>query len=105
MPTILDYLKQLKRQGVEYLEIDDEARGVLRELYTRGSARKQPVVAPVAQNDSGCWSDFGREKSPRLRLRPQIGAAVKALGTLRDKMVFSVGNPDARLMLVGEAPG
>src|SRR5690606_23134233 len=29
----------------------------------------------------------------------------RALGTLRDTLVFSAGNPDARLMLVGEAPG
>jgi DNA polymerase len=27
------------------------------------------------------------------------------LGTLRQTMVFSVGNPEARLMLIGEAPG
>jgi DNA polymerase len=29
----------------------------------------------------------------------------KSLGTLRDTMVFAVGNPRADLMLVGEAPG
>ncbi|MDB4618414.1 uracil-DNA glycosylase, partial [Akkermansiaceae bacterium] len=29
----------------------------------------------------------------------------KALGTLRDRMVFSTGHPEADFMLVGEAPG
>jgi DNA polymerase len=29
----------------------------------------------------------------------------RALGTLRETMVFAVGNPEARLMLIGEAPG
>jgi len=29
----------------------------------------------------------------------------KALGTLRDTMVFAVGNPQASLMFIGEAPG
>ena len=29
----------------------------------------------------------------------------RALGTLRDTMVFATGNPDAELMFVGEAPG
>ena len=48
VPTILDYLQQLKRQGVEHVEIDDEARAVLRELYTRGSARKKPVATTAA---------------------------------------------------------
>ena len=28
-----------------------------------------------------------------------------ALGTLREKMVFATGNPDAAIMLIGEAPG
>jgi len=31
--------------------------------------------------------------------------APRALGTLRPTMVFAVGNPEARLMFVGEAPG
>lgn len=30
---------------------------------------------------------------------------VKKLGSLRDTMVFSVGNPKSKIMLVGEAPG
>jgi len=29
----------------------------------------------------------------------------RSLGTLRQTMVFSVGNPNAKLMLIGEAPG
>ena len=29
----------------------------------------------------------------------------KSLGTLRSTMVFSVGNPDARIIFIGEAPG
>ncbi len=31
--------------------------------------------------------------------------AARQLGTLRDTMVFAVGNPHASLMLIGEAPG
>ena len=104
VPTIPDYLKQLKRQGVEYVEIDDEARAVLRELYTRGSARKQPVVAPVAQTIQVVGTTSA-EKIASLATQAANWSAAKALGTLRDKMVFSVGNPDAHLMLVGEAPG
>ncbi|MDA7881116.1 uracil-DNA glycosylase [Akkermansiaceae bacterium] len=108
VPTILDYLQQLKRQGVEHVEIDDEARAVLRELYTRGSARKKPVAttaaAPVAKviQVSGATS---AERIASLASQAENWPAVKALGTLRDRMVFSAGNPEARLMLVGEAPG
>ena len=40
-----------------------------------------------------------------VKARAEIGERARALGTLRDTMVFAVGNPDSPLMLVGEAPG
>jgi len=58
----------------------------------------QPVTRPVA----------GTSKTERLSaLRQQAAnwAPARALGTLRETLVFAAGNPDARLMLVGEAPG
>ena len=48
------------------------------------------------------------DKAARLAaLRAAAAAApeARALGSLRDIMVFACGDPDARLMLVGEAPG
>jgi len=42
--TLLDYLKQLENQGVTHVEIDNRARSVLRELYTRESARRTAKV-------------------------------------------------------------
>lgn len=45
------------------------------------------------------------EKLAYLRERAAHWAAAKRLGSLRDIMVFATGNPHARLMLVGEAPG
>jgi DNA polymerase len=40
-----------------------------------------------------------------LAARAEKSPAARGLGTLRETMVFSVGNPEAELMLVGEAPG
>ncbi|MBL9154844.1 MAG: uracil-DNA glycosylase [Verrucomicrobiales bacterium] len=40
-----------------------------------------------------------------LAQRAEHCEACRSLGTLRDTMVFSTGNPDARLMFIGEAPG
>lgn len=40
-----------------------------------------------------------------LKRQAENWAPAKALGSLRDTMVFATGNPDARVMLVGEAPG
>lgn len=45
------------------------------------------------------------ERLAALRMQAESWPAAKALGTLRETMVFSTGNPDSRIMLVGEAPG
>jgi len=45
------------------------------------------------------------EKLESLRRQAEDWAPARALGTLRDVMVFATGNPAARIMLVGEAPG
>lgn len=45
------------------------------------------------------------EKLAWLRERAANWAPARKLNSLRDTMVFAVGNPDADLMLVGEAPG
>jgi DNA polymerase len=45
------------------------------------------------------------EKLRWLKERAKDFPPVRELDSLRDTMVFSVGNPEARLMFVGEAPG
>jgi len=117
-PTLLDYLDQLTRQGITHIEVDDDARSVLRELYTRGSARKSPsqrisptpsipqtpdaAPQPLAITPTG---ESPEEKLASLELIARKWQPARDLGTLRDTLVFSCGNPRAELMLVGEAPG
>ena len=109
--TLLDYLHQLRNQGVTHIQVDDQARSVLRELYTRGTARrpaqKQPApssntTAPLEIKATGSTP---AEKISSLATIAETWPAAKALGSLRDTMVFSTGNPEADFMLVGEAPG
>lgn len=45
------------------------------------------------------------EKLANLRHLAEHWHPARSLGTLRDTMVFAVGNPHSKLMLVGEAPG
>tara|TARA_R110002096_G_scaffold200639_4_gene384641 strand:+ start:757 stop:1644 length:888 start_codon:yes stop_codon:yes gene_type:complete len=45
------------------------------------------------------------EKLDWLKQRAQNWEPARKLDSLRDTMVFSVGNPDARIVFVGEAPG
>lgn len=106
-PTLLDYLSQLKKKGVTHVEIDDQARNVLRELYTRGSARRPaaPRTSPTKNTAIQATGTTPAEKIASLAAIAETWPPARALGSLRDTMVFSVGNPEADFMLVGEAPG
>ncbi len=57
------------------------------------------TVLPDAQNQDK------RNRLNALARSVKADTDCQALGTLRDTMVFASGNPDARLMLIGEAPG
>jgi DNA polymerase len=45
------------------------------------------------------------EQIASLRRQAEAWAPARALGTLREVMVFATGNPEARIVLIGEAPG
>ncbi|MCB1076339.1 MAG: uracil-DNA glycosylase [Verrucomicrobiae bacterium] len=67
----------------------------------------QPSEAPTTtsvslQNPPGSTK---AEKIAWLARQAERCEECRGLGTLRDTMVFSVGNPEATLMFVGEAPG
>jgi DNA polymerase len=74
----------------------------------RTEPQTAPVPAPAESKNPLVLPVEGATKAERLeRLRAMAEAAplARGLGTLRDTMVFAVGNPEARLMLIGEAPG
>lgn len=50
-------------------------------------------------------SGSAKEKIAALAVQAESWAPARKLGTLRETMVFSTGNPEADLMFVGEAPG
>ena len=100
------------------MPLDADARMVLRTLHERlrnPAPGRGAVAAPVAQAatsaatglasrvDAGSGSN--REKIKRLHEQAMRWAPARQLGTLRESVVFSTGDPDAGLVLVGEAPG
>jgi len=50
-------------------------------------------------------TDEKKVELDRLALQADNSERVRALGTLRDVMVFATGSPDADVMFIGEAPG
>ncbi|MBR1981845.1 MAG: uracil-DNA glycosylase [Akkermansia sp.] len=111
MPTLkqltVETLTHLAENGCERMAVDDEARGILRQWML--AARKAPSPRPsqsVARPGPSEEPEMSVEqKLAYLRQRAADWKPARRLGTLRDTMVFAVGNPHARLMLVGEAPG
>ncbi|MFT4176952.1 MAG: uracil-DNA glycosylase [Luteolibacter sp.] len=116
--AVLDFLRSEMERGVTHLHLDESARDGLRELYLRTRSGKrpnaqpvengQPAAAPEAPQTAEPVEVSGDSKEARLasiRRQAENSTAARALGTLRETMVFAVGNPDARLMLIGEAPG
>lgn len=49
--------------------------------------------------------DTKAEKLAALAKLAEASPEARALGTLRQTMVFAVGSPDAQIMFIGEAPG
>lgn len=109
MESLLDYLRQEERRGVTHVRLDEEARAVLRHLYRSGQpgarpVRRQPGAAPAASTPVAEGSSR-EEQLESLRAQAEQWGPARTLGTLRETMVFAVGNPEAELVLVGEAPG
>lgn len=110
MPTLkqlaVETLTHLVEGGQECMAVDDEARSILRQWMLdarRGVAA--PAASPAAEPSAAEPEMSVEEKLAYLRQRAADWKPAKRLGTLRETMVFAAGNPRARLMLVGEAPG
>ena len=107
-------LSNMRKNGVLSVPLDESAREILRDwMESKRSARAgapreaapHPAAAPALPPAPGAAPQTVEEKLAYLRERAERWAAARRLGTLRDTMVFAVGNPRARLMFVGEAPG
>lgn len=65
-----------------------------------------PPRAPVGATGPAPTSAVGRGADGLRQVREELGDCQRcALGATRKNLVYGVGNPDARLVLVGEAPG
>ena len=92
-------LRNLQEQGVNRLPVDDAARGILKAWCTPSSSAASSARSEISELSTP------EQKIDYLRRRAVNWSAARRLGSLREKMVFSVGNVHARLVLVGEAPG
>jgi DNA polymerase len=124
------YLEQKAHHGTRFIALRPAA---LEALATLGKAKPDSRAAgyPARQQESSAhapdavpapakssatppaFSSTGltltgatkEEQLMNLMAQAEGWQPARALGTFRDRMVFAVGNPDARIMFVGEAPG
>ncbi|WP_325099626.1 uracil-DNA glycosylase [Luteolibacter yonseiensis] len=128
--VLLEFLAAEQARGVTHVHLDEGAREGLREVFALAKSGGTPAPMPVREEPSVANVEKPRieisleetkpvvvstelsitgstrgEQLASLRLQAENWGPAKALGSLRDTMVFSTGNPEARVMLVGEAPG
>lgn len=115
--AVIEFLHAEQARGVTHILLDDGAREGLRALLKRArpavaAARITPTAevaaepSPVEIQSSVAAAGATKvERLASLRQQAETWQPARTLGTLRNVMVFATGNPDARIMLVGEAPG
>jgi len=117
--AVIEFLQSQQAHGKTHVLLDNEARDGLRELFIR--ARTPVEARPDIPSDSSAPRTIsqvipqvvelvieGEDKSTKLAsIKRQVAnwAPALSLGSLRETMVFAAGNPEAKIMLIGEAPG
>ncbi len=112
LDSVRDYLDQLAEEGLEGLPAE-RSRGASQVAAAKVvpcasdvlPARPAPRPAPAPVEPFSAYP--GLEKTATL---PELGSFIGdckrcKLAPLRTNLVFGVGNPEADLMFVGEAPG
>lgn len=122
--VLVEALRAEQGRGLEDVYLDEGARQILRDWHlqtkvARSGGAPQPQApsvqvveaaepeaprAPVV-TEVTATGDTAAAKIESLKAMAQQWEPAKALGSLRETMVFSAGDPEAELMLIGEAPG
>ena len=127
---VVEFLQARRDSGITHVYLDDPVRAKLRALHqglkadpasASATGKARSVAAPSARAgvDAGpqptslepitakiaTASGTKTERLEQLRRQAESWQPARSLGTLREKMVFATGDPEARLMVVGEAPG
>jgi uracil-DNA glycosylase len=113
--VLVEFLEAEQARGVTHVHLDQGARDGLRGLFNRvksgGIVEPAPVVVTPEVAPAPVMTHLQIEGSTRseklasLRAQAADWGPIKALGSLRETLVFSTGNPEARVMFIGEAPG
>lgn len=113
---VIDYLREQEARGITHVDLDEPARDFLRSLskrktepvVTRSNIREATIapavatIAPLAPLQT--QGSTKAERLADLRRQLQDYPRSRGLAQLRETLVFSQGNPDAKLVFIGESP-
>jgi len=106
--TLRDYVEQLREEGMEGLPAGVQSTQVAQPRVSAPGAIENTARSARASGSVELFSKYpGLEATSSLEnLREFIGECARCkLAPFRKNLVFGVGNPDAQLMFIGEAPG
>lgn len=97
--SLVAYLEDLQESGLD---------GIPAELLTAADSTLQPAAASEqgTENVKNKQNDTPEKHETLEQIRKSLGECQRCkLGATRKNLVFGVGNPEARLVFVGEGPG
>jgi len=102
--TAVSYLEALRREGIKELPISNAVIGVARPNQQSKAHPSAQVVTNELTEKKGAASEK-LEALNQLRERALECQKCSHLASSRTQVVFGTGDPNARLMFIGEAPG
>jgi uracil-DNA glycosylase family 4 len=107
------YLEQQRARGVTHVRVADGVleglrSGPKRAALEKGKEKTAENFNPVhsgAMSREATVPSSKRAQLDEVAARAQSDARVRALGSLREVMVFATGSEEADIMFIGEAPG
>jgi uracil-DNA glycosylase len=129
LDTVIQFFHEQQERGITHVMLDDDAKNILRQLHIQVKEKKKsidqkkntnrldfPLVETEARDEreniyiplpTPIIKIEGNTKVDQLAALKKITqdwVAKNHLTTLRTKMVFSSGNQDAKIMLIGDCP-
>ena len=103
LETVLETLERMRNEGTHHPSASRSALNALNEILP--SRKIEPALATFRQEIGDSKGANRAEKLAAVQTRVSVCTKCSHLASSRTQTVFGVGNPNAELMFVGEAPG
>lgn len=98
LKSLSSHLHEMNRSGISSVKLTDDAAEKLNSLKKSINSQFNIECPDPSTKDKAALIKNIKSKVSRSK-------EIKELGTLREKLVFSSGTPEAKIIFIGEAPG